>query len=389
MTEAQINEIIGAQPEMRHTCGDGAEMLRYNRCLATDYKKLREAYVGQGFTLFCEDPSTHPFIAESSTYVRGDEYAVLFFFSWEYQLHVTISSKGAETLPQIPVEGLRSICPMTVTQPKTRLQGMCEIFRLTDGSFLIFDSSSKGSHDEIYTALSELNGGTEGIHIRIWVMTHVHGDHYGGFLGFAEKYPNAVTLDTVMFAPVNRDVIATLEGYKNSWDTIDYFFNDCLEGFLKKHFPRTVLCSVHAGQRFKLPGGELHILYTPEHVYIERTPVNMNHGSIVAQVIGEEGKALIMGDSEFTSTYWVIKTYQHALRSDIFQYPHHGSGRTPDLLTTVLARSAAILVPCTVDHYKRYSNNCNRMVENWEWTKSTYIMGDGTVTLRMNGECVE
>ena len=112
----------------------------------------------------------------------------------------------------------------------------------------------------------------------------------------------------------------------------------------------------------------------------------MNHGSIVAQVVAEDGKALIMGDSEFTSTYWVIKTYQHDLKSDIFQYPHHGSGRTPDLLTTVLSRSSAILVPCTTAYYERYSNNCNRMVESWEWTKATYIMGNGTVTLRMNGE---
>ena len=112
----------------------------------------------------------------------------------------------------------------------------------------------------------------------------------------------------------------------------------------------------------------------------------MNHGSIVAQVVGEEGKALIMGDSEHCSTYWVVKTYQEKLASDVFQYPHHGGGRVPDPVTTVLTRSRAVLIPCTADYYSHVANAYTKMVENWEWTEATYIMGNGTVTLRLSGE---
>ena len=386
MTKTQLNQIIGSKPVLRHICGNGAEMLRYNACVTETYTALREAYEAQGYTLYCEEPSP----IRSATYVKGDEYAVLFYFSWEKQLHVTLSKKGARTLPDLAaMEKYEPICPVTMTQPKTEQQGMCEIFRLADGSFLIFDSSNRGAHDTLYQTLCDLNGSAENIRIRVWVMTHVHGDHYGGFLGFAQNYANAVTLDTVMYAPVNRDVIATIGSYKTSWDGIDYFFNDGFGDFVKEHFPDTALCAVHAGQRFRLPGADLRILYTPEHLYIDRIPINMNHGSIVAQVVSEDGKALIMGDSEHCSTYWVVKTYQETLQSDIFQYPHHGGGRVPDPVTTVLTLSRTVVIPCTLNHYEHWCNHYTKMVENWEWTEATYIMGAGTVTLRMSGEKVE
>ena len=76
---------------------------------------------------------------------------------------------------------------------------------------------------------------------------------------------------------------------------------------------------------------------------------------------------------------------QHIFDED----PVDGGGRTPDPVTTVLTLSRAVLIPCTAPYYERCSNHYTHMVENWEWTEATYIMGNGTVTLRMNGEKVE
>ena len=389
MNEKKLNEIIGSKPVLRHSCANGAAMmLRYNAVVSDTYYALRAAYEANGYTLYCKEPGNQPI--PSVTFVKGDKYAVIFYFPWEKQLHVTVGKKGAKNLPkQFCAEGFEPICPVTLTQPQTEQQGMCEIFRLADGSFLLFDACNYGAHDKVYETLCDLNGSAEGIHVRTWVMTHVHGDHYGGFVDFCKKYADAITLDTVMYAPVNRDTIATIQSYKTKWDGIDYFFNDGFEAFVKEHFPTTKICTVHAGQRFSFPGADLRILFSPEHLYIEKTPINMNHGSIVAQVVAEDGKALIMGDSEHCSSYWVVKTYQETLKSDIFQYPHHGGGRAPDPVMTVLSLSRAVVIPCTAPYYERCANHYTHMVENWEWTEATYIMGNGTVTLRMNGEKVE
>ena len=221
MNKTQITHILGSKPILRHICGNGAEMLRYKACIDDTYIVLRTAYEADGYTLYCEQTS-YPIL--SATYVKGDEYAVLFYFKWEKQLHITLSKKGAKNfLDQTGVENYEMLYPVTLTQPKTEQQGMCEIFRLADGSFLIFDSGNVGAHHTIYQTLCDLNGSKENIRVRAWFLTHTHRDHYGGFIGIAHDYADSITIDAVMYAPVNRDVIATIASYKTPWMALTIF----------------------------------------------------------------------------------------------------------------------------------------------------------------------
>ena len=119
MNERKLNEIIGSRPVLRHTCANGAaKTLRYNAVITDTYEALRAAYVEEGYTLYCEEPSNP---IRSVTYVKGNEYAVLFLFSWEKQLHVTVSKRGAKNLPEAVGE-YNKVCPVTLTQPKTAQQ---------------------------------------------------------------------------------------------------------------------------------------------------------------------------------------------------------------------------------------------------------------------------
>ena len=81
MTKTKLHQIMGSKPCARHICGDGAEMLRYNCVVHNTYKKLCAAYEEEGYTLYCQDPALSGFLPESKTYIKGDEYAVIFFFS--------------------------------------------------------------------------------------------------------------------------------------------------------------------------------------------------------------------------------------------------------------------------------------------------------------------
>ena len=77
MTKTKLDQIIGSKPVLRHTCGNGAEMFRYTACVGDTYNAQREAYENEGYALYCEQ-THYPIL--SATYIKGDKYAVLFYF---------------------------------------------------------------------------------------------------------------------------------------------------------------------------------------------------------------------------------------------------------------------------------------------------------------------
>ena len=234
-TYATLEEALGREAVASHIGGSGAMLIRYEKCKEAEFYAACEFYESWGYTLYCTDGMK---LTKSATYVKDNAYCALFLDIERRHLYTTVSEKGGRALPEYD-ENYEKLYDVTLTAPKTEQQGLCDIFRLEDGSFMLLDSANKGAHHTIFETLCQLNGGSaEGLHIRAWVLTHTHGDHYGGFLNFAETYADRVQLDTVLYAPVNRAVIDTIDGYKpilgNTWDTIDYFFNDGFEAFVKE-----------------------------------------------------------------------------------------------------------------------------------------------------------
>ena len=380
-----LNEALGRTVSATHVAGSGALVSRYQGCLAADFRTACAYYESLGYKLYCEDATTGTL---SATYIKGNAYCALFLNIKPLQLYVTTDEKNGNTFPEHSDQNYEKICDVTVTAPKTTQQGLCDIFRLEDGSFLLFDSSGNGAHETIWQTLCQLNGSDQNIHIRAWVLTHTHGDHYGGFLSFAPVYGDKVTIDTVFYAPVNRDVMKTIASYGTSWDTIDYYFNDTLPSFVRQYYPTTDLCPVFAGQIFHLPGADLQILYSCELLYIDRIPVNVNHTSLVCMVSDQNGSMLVMADSEEASTNITMEIYRGALDCDILQLPHHGMSRKHDVTLANYAVAKIILIPCTVAYFNSNSNQYTRQIMNMTTTKATYIMGEGTVTLLLSGEKV-
>lgn len=369
----------------------GYETHRYLQAEEEQYEAACKLFEDEGWTLYCEDAMTY---TASKTYTKGNAYAVILFLARKAWLMVTISEGGAGNLPVQDTE-YEKLYPVTITQPCTEpKQGLCEIFRLSDGSFLLFDGSNRGSQDAIWSHLVELNGGSaENIHIRAWVLTHTHGDHYGGFRDFAYSYASHVKLDYVLFAPTNRDIIKAIEDLPNNdWDTIDYSFNrgavsgsDSLAMIWTALFEGAKLCVVHAGQKFHFGGADLRILYTSEHLYIDKIPVNVNNTSISALVTSEDGQAYIGGDSGTEATEWIIRVHYKDVASDIFQIPHHGMSTKTDVSLAQLVLADIILVPCTKNYYEKNARVHTETIRNMEQVKASHVMGEGTVTYKLDG----
>jgi beta-lactamase superfamily II metal-dependent hydrolase len=209
------------------------------------------------------------------------------------------------------------------------------------------------------------------------------------------SYSGMVKLDYVLFAPVNRQIWDTVEAYKpikgNTWDTIDYSFNREKNGAKSRvqtwveNFEGAKLCVVHAGQIFSMGGADLRILYTPEHLYVDQIPTDMNHSSMICQVVSSEGKALITGDAGAGAKTWLMNVYQDDLKSDIYQHPHHGMTQTGDVTLATWTQAKIVLIPCTVEYYKKNANARTETIRNMSHVVASHVMGEGTVTYRLNG----
>lgn len=364
------------------TCGDGTQNTRYAQQTEQDFAATCVYFEDNGYTRYCGRDTEN---TASATYVKGDAYATLFFRREWKDLTIGLSEQGASNLPpqNEPYEGIRET---TVTQPGLPGNGLCEILQLADGSFLIIDSGVGNAAATIYEELCRLSGRDRNIHIRAWLLTHSHSDHYGGFISFFANatYRAAVKLDYVLYAPINRGVADTLLSYGTSWDSIDYYFNDTFPTFMKNRLPNTKLCSVHAGQVFTFADVELQILYTCDMLHIDGVPVNFNNSSIIARAENTHGSILLMGDSGENGTDWALQTYEEELKSDFMQVTHHGMVTNFDLRMMQACDPTTFLWPCSEDHFNLYWGTACTAKQHAILKTENIIHGYGSATRKLS-----
>ena len=167
------------------------------------------------------------------------------------------------------------------TDTRTYTSGMCYIYRLSDGSFVVFDGgggTSTGTDKDsinhaarIYETMKKYNQtanggkGSETLVIAAWYITHPHTDHMGAFMAFTAKYfdnsaykvalqrvicylPNVET-QTQVFANVTQSLSADkVSDYNDRLQTLD---------------ARGVhIYKAHVGQKYYFANMTIEILYT-------------------------------------------------------------------------------------------------------------------------------
>ena len=315
-----------------YTSPDGYEFKQYDVMAIEDYYAAYKYYLEEGFSLYSENQVGD---AVSATFVNGDEYAVIMFNTNEEQLYLGYSESGAEAFPEVVSSyGEGGIMP-TITQHYSEdSNGMCYFIKLSDGSFLIIDGGYDFDMEDAYQTLVKLNGSADGILIRAWLITHAHGDHYEMFSTFANTYADKVTLERVMYSPVNRGV----EGH-------DAYFTRGLPGDIAL-FDGAVLCPVHTGMSFTFGNVEFEILASPEHIYKDdNDPEDFNESSVVVRAVHAEGSMIFLADCGINVCEWMIDAYGDGLKSDMVQVAHHG-GETANAEVYDAIQAHTLFWPC-------------------------------------------
>lgn len=319
-----------------YTTADAYTMTQYNGKQESDYRMACNYYERVGYELY----STN-YVGESlsSVYVYDDAYRTVMFNKTLNELYVGKSDSGAESFP-VDTSDYAEKNKTTVTQHySANINGMCYFIKLADGSFIVIDGGyiegSEFADDakHAYETLCELNGSAEGIHIRAWLLTHSHGDHYQAFGYFAQNYSESITLDTLLYSPIAEGVTGH-DKYLNSTVNTDV---------AKFEGAKTVY--VHTGMSFEFVDVTLEILLAPEHVYKSGDPEDFNESSVVSRVKNNDGSMIFLADCGVNACDWMVDAYADGLKSDMVQVSHHG-GETATAAIYDKIQASTLFWPC-------------------------------------------
>ena len=307
------DEIVAGLPEedaeLTYTMHYGYVMSQYAGKDKNSYLSACKYYEQQGYTLYSSNVVGNTC---SSVYVSGDAYVNVMYNGNKQELYLGESEVGASSFPT-GGEDIFVLDEPTITQHySSEENGMCYFIKLADGSFIVVDGGYSSDLDDAYDTLVKLHGSEYGIHIRSWIITHSHADHYEMFDYFSRIYAKNVTLDTVMFSPLD-----TVDAYEQ-----DKYFNTRVYT-AAENFGADV-CRVYTGMSFIYGDITLEFLATPEHIYKTSDPQDFNETSIVFRIRNDEGSMIFLADCGKYVCDWIVDTYGTALKSDMVQTAHHG-----------------------------------------------------------------
>ncbi len=322
----------------------GAVLSSYAGKTAEDYQLVCNYYIADGWEIYCQNDMNGNLF---TTFVNGEKLAHVYLIPTEGDLNIVRSDTEGGTLP--PKDGGAvgtEVTSITQLQQSGETSGLAYVIRLSDGSFIIYDGGYVATIRQLLDELQAQNGPGE-VHIRAWIMSHGHDDHYSCFQALTRrlkshlsKYEITLKLDHFIMAPAS-----------NADTAEDNFLGegvyDCLEAF-----PEAEIAYAHTGMTFRFSNMALDILHTAEELYIDGNPNYFNETSIISRLYStrpEQGETLSMiflGDAGAEVAAHLMQYYGETLKSDMCQISHHGVENFP-LAAYELIAAPTLFYPCS------------------------------------------
>lgn len=309
-----------------YDCGDDVVTMLYADGQKSDY----DAYIASAEAMGYVTVSSRTAGRESHARLESEKAATRLFVSHTADgLRLTTESLNVRSFPQ-SVEADPYTTELTITQTALNYSaqgdntnGMSYILQLTDGSYVIWDGGWATDAAELYLFLK--NNAPQGStpHIRMWIFTHLHGDHSNCFLEFGEEYADGVKLD---YVGVNIPIIYS----DNEGESI--YTSGKLRNALAK-FKTAQLVKLHTGMLLSFPGADVEVLLTHEDLGVMNLySTKRNDQSVVTRILAKTDKVMLPGDAEIVAGDYVVARYGDYLQSNYVQVAHHGSIKNPTCL---------------------------------------------------------
>ena len=219
--------------------------------------------------------------------------------------------------------------------------GMSMIYRLSDGSLLIFDSGSTSVKYMLYKCLKDLAGGGK-IKVAAWVLTHAHGDHYGAMYDLLNGiYKDDFEIQEFWYNRANNTADANGAGVN-----LVNLFNQLAKGTTKVR-------ALEYGKTYTLDGGRVSakVLCTPDKV-AGRSGLDENTNSLVMMLTIGGKKILMTGDANEPAWNFMVSQHnassEYSLKCDYLQMPHHAVHAAGTTAAYTAANPSYVIIPSTL-----------------------------------------
>lgn len=311
--------------------GSGALLASYTGYDQDTFEGVCRYYRRNGYTLYSSaDVNENRFC----TFTKGDALAHIYWIDSHQELNIVTDAHGAVGLPTNAWEGGSRPTGITqLQQPPHQQSGMAYVVTLSDGS-------------------------KSDLHIRAWLITHSHNDHYFAFSEFAKTYRENgldVQLDCVMFAPIND-----AEAIQIDPDESPYFSTTIYDDI--GQFDGAKVCYLYTGMVFTLANVKMEILFTPDELFIDgniafSNEEFFNETSVVSRIsavnpeeTGETLDMVFLGDAGNEVGKRLMLYYGTELRTHMVQISHHGVENFP-LAAYQMICPAVLFYPCNMSLY--------------------------------------
>ena len=284
---------------------------------------------------------------EFATYVTQSQILHFMYFPNKGEIRTALDKRGVGTggftLPGLSGDNKyastkNSLMTLVEIENSSWPGGMCLIFKLCDGRFVIVDSGVGGRDNDgsssgwVYATLAKHAEDPKNIQVAAWIITHIHSDHAGGLVDMARgtyevsrpsegqnrthnvmprEIKQYIKIDTLIFnRPANN-----VDG-RNGW------MDEIINAFKVKK-----VIKAHPGQVFYYANCKV-TMYSSLDLVIDKKISNHNDESLAMMFEFNGKKFLVLGDVYPQNTAAIAKIYKESLKADIVQTSHHGYDNT-------------------------------------------------------------
>ncbi len=354
--------------------GDGCYGVIIKDTTPDEYKTYLTKLTGAGYQTYAENEIvgnlfttlyTEKYTVNAGYYQHNKEVRVIIEPFEEDTLPTKKSDAAPVTTSQISMIGVEGIYNKEYQQ-----NGMCIIYRLSDGSFVIVDGGHHGNSGiyatNIIKALREQSKDyaktDKDITIAAWIISHPHTDHFGTLMNEYKQFTK-FNFERIMCNFWPEAAFETAQKTTSSFATGLY-----------KNYNKTVSVAneigvdyvvPHVGQVWWFGDTAFEILYTLDS-YLPTVANAFNTSSIVfrsitADASGKKTTAIITGDATGHAFNICNAMYKNELQCDIMQVAHHGGGTGGSNSGTQSAYSfmkpSVILWPVGQNYYSTVAAN--------------------------------